>query len=140
MTIKTRLQRTDKDAPAMEAHSRSSKVRSRRHPDPSAARPPVAPQGHRWYLSGKAVLDVTAAVVLLLLAAPVVVLAALLVKLTSRGPAFYTQTRVGQNGRLFAIYKIRTMVHNCESLTGPRWSIPGDPRVTLVGQFLRRTH
>jgi lipopolysaccharide/colanic/teichoic acid biosynthesis glycosyltransferase len=47
---------------------------------------------------------------------------------------------VGRDGRLFTIFKIRTMVHNCESLTGPRWSIPGDPRVTPVGQFLRRTH
>ena len=59
---------------------------------------------------------------------------------TSKGPAFYTQVRVGQVGRLFTIYKIRTMIHNCESLTGPRWSIPGDPRVTWLGQFLRRAH
>src|SRR6516165_3429062 len=49
-------------------------------------------------------------------------LVALLVKLTSRGPVFYTQSRVGKDGRLFQIYKIRTMIHNCESLTGPRWS------------------
>jgi len=64
----------------------------------------------------------------------------LAVKLTSRGPAFYTQTRVGQDGHLFTIYKIRTMIHKCESLTGPRWTTPGDPRVTPVGWFLRRTH
>src|SRR5262249_26068901 len=56
------------------------------------------------------------------------------------GPAFYTQTRVGRDGRLFSIYKIRTMVDKCESLTGPRWSMPGDPRITLVGHFLRVTH
>jgi lipopolysaccharide/colanic/teichoic acid biosynthesis glycosyltransferase len=67
-------------------------------------------------------------------------LSALLVRLTSRGPAFYTQTRVGLNGRLFAILKLRTMMHNCESLTGPRWSMPGDPRITPVGWFLRKTH
>jgi lipopolysaccharide/colanic/teichoic acid biosynthesis glycosyltransferase len=67
-------------------------------------------------------------------------LTALLVRFTSRGPAFYTQTRVGRDGRLFTIFKIRTMIHNCESLTGPRWSIPGDPRITPIGQFLRRTH
>jgi lipopolysaccharide/colanic/teichoic acid biosynthesis glycosyltransferase len=65
---------------------------------------------------------------------------ALLVKLTSRGPAFYTQTRVGEDGRLFTIWKIRSMVHNCESLTGPRWSMPGDPRVTRIGAFLRASH
>jgi lipopolysaccharide/colanic/teichoic acid biosynthesis glycosyltransferase len=82
-------------------------------------------------------------VLALALTVPVLVLiaaAALLVRLTSRGPAFYTQVRVGRNGRPFTIYKIRSMVHNCESLTGPRWSIPGDPRITAVGWFLRRTH
>src|SRR5213078_860902 len=56
------------------------------------------------------------------------------------GPAFYSQTRVGQGGRQFTIWKIRTMIHNCESLTGPRWSMPGDPRITPVGWLLRHTH
>ena len=73
-------------------------------------------------------------------AASLVALIALIVKLSSRGPAFYTQTRVGKNGRLFTIYKIRTMIDKCESLTGPRWSMPGDPRVTRIGWFLRMTH
>jgi lipopolysaccharide/colanic/teichoic acid biosynthesis glycosyltransferase len=85
-------------------------------------------------------VDLALAIVLALPALPIVLLTALIVKLTSRGPAFYTQTRVGQNGRLFTICKVRTMVHNCESLTGPRWSMPGDPRVTRVGAFLRTTH
>jgi lipopolysaccharide/colanic/teichoic acid biosynthesis glycosyltransferase len=95
---------------------------------------------YRWYLSFKTAVDFALALVLLLFAAPLVALAALLVKLTSRGPAFYTQTRVGRDGRLFTIYKIRTMVDKCESLTGPRWAIPGDPRITPVGQLLRRSH
>jgi lipopolysaccharide/colanic/teichoic acid biosynthesis glycosyltransferase len=85
-------------------------------------------------------LDLGAAVLLALPGAPLVALIALLVKLTSRGPAFYSQTRVGKNGRLFTIYKVRTMIDNCESLTGPRWSIPGDPRVTRLGAVLRATH
>jgi lipopolysaccharide/colanic/teichoic acid biosynthesis glycosyltransferase len=72
--------------------------------------------------------------------APVVLLAALLVKLTSRGPAFYTQTRLGQGGRPFTLYKVRTMAHDCEKASGARWSAPGDPRVTPAGRFLRRTH
>jgi lipopolysaccharide/colanic/teichoic acid biosynthesis glycosyltransferase len=80
------------------------------------------------------------AVVLFLVALPLIVLSALLVRLTSPGPAFYTQTRVGRHGRLFTIYKIRTMVDDCESLTGPRWSMPGDPRITWIGHILRRTH
>ncbi len=86
------------------------------------------------------VLDVSLALVISLFSLPVIVLAALAVRLTSRGPAFYTQTRVGRGGKLFMIYKIRSMIHECESLTGPRWTIPGDPRVTPVGWFLRRTH
>jgi lipopolysaccharide/colanic/teichoic acid biosynthesis glycosyltransferase len=66
--------------------------------------------------------------------------ALLLVRLTSRGPGIYTQTRLGAGGIPFRIFKIRTMVHNCESLTGPRWAVPGDPRVTPVGFVLRATH
>lgn len=93
-----------------------------------------------WYLAVKDVTDFLAGLALALLALPLVLLAALFVKLTSKGPAFYTQTRVGKYGRVFTIIKIRTMIHNCESLTGPRWAIPGDPRVTRVGWFLRKTH
>jgi lipopolysaccharide/colanic/teichoic acid biosynthesis glycosyltransferase len=91
-------------------------------------------------LTVKTVCDVTAALALLIVTSPVILLAALLVKLTSAGPAFYSQTRVGRRGRLFSIYKLRTMIDNCESLTGPRWSIPGDPRVTWIGRILRFTH
>jgi lipopolysaccharide/colanic/teichoic acid biosynthesis glycosyltransferase len=101
---------------------------------------PVWPLRHRWYPPCKALLDFLLAAALCLPALPVVLLAALAVRLTSRGPAFYTQTRVGRGGRPFVIYKLRSMIHNCESLTGPRWSIPGDPRVTPVGWFLRVSH
>jgi lipopolysaccharide/colanic/teichoic acid biosynthesis glycosyltransferase len=109
--------------------------RERAAPPRAAVRPK-----HTWYLPGKAGLDFAAALALGLMALPVIAFSALVVKLTSRGPAFYTQTRIGRGGRRFTIYKIRTMVHNCESLTGPRWSIPGDPRVTAFGWFLRKTH
>ena len=101
---------------------------------------PVQPLRHRWYLSVKHLADLVLAALLTIPAVPLIALSALLVKWTSRGPAFYTQTRVGQNGRVFTIYKVRTMIHNCESLTGPRWAIPGDPRVTLIGAFLRASH
>jgi lipopolysaccharide/colanic/teichoic acid biosynthesis glycosyltransferase len=103
-------------------------------------RPVVVRPVHRWYPPCKNAVDFTAALALGLVALPIIVLSALIVKLTSRGPAFYTQTRVGRGGRLFTIYKIRSMIHNCESLTGPRWSIPGDPRVTWFGWMLRVTH
>lgn len=94
----------------------------------------------RWYLPCKCILDCLLSLSLLLLTSPVLLLAALLVKLTSSGPAFYLQTRVGKNGRPFSIYKLRTMYHNCESTSGPRWSTPGDSRITPLGRLLRRTH
>jgi lipopolysaccharide/colanic/teichoic acid biosynthesis glycosyltransferase len=114
-------------------------ARLRRHGSSPVEFLAVLPR-HTIYLACKSVLDRMVAAVLLIAAAPVIAILAVLVKLTSRGPAFYTQTRVGKQGRHFTIYKIRTMVNNCESLTGPRWSIPGDPRVTGLGKFLRLTH
>lgn len=92
------------------------------------------------YAAGKMALEWVAAFVLLVLTAPLMLLAALLVKLTSRGPVLYQQSRVGWRGQTFAIFKIRTMWHDCERQSGPRWSTAGDPRITPVGRFLRRTH
>lgn len=93
-----------------------------------------------WMIASKYYGDFLIAAVLLVLALPFIGLAALLVKLTSRGPVLYSQTRLGLNGRQFKIYKIRTMIRNCEHVSGPCWSTPGDPRITPVGQFLRATH
>jgi lipopolysaccharide/colanic/teichoic acid biosynthesis glycosyltransferase len=80
------------------------------------------------------------AAVMLALALPLIAVAALLVKLTSRGPVFYSQVRLGRGGRPYRIYKIRTMYHNCESQSGARWATRGDSRITPVGRFLRKTH
>jgi lipopolysaccharide/colanic/teichoic acid biosynthesis glycosyltransferase len=63
-----------------------------------------------------------------------------LVRVTSRGPAIYTQARVGRCGRVFTLYKIRTMYHDCERFTGPTWCQPGDSRITPVGRVLRKLH
>jgi lipopolysaccharide/colanic/teichoic acid biosynthesis glycosyltransferase len=93
-----------------------------------------------WGDRARRVVEFGLAAVLLVLVAPVLALAALAVKLTSRGPVLYCQTRSGKGGGPYTIYKIRTMVHNCESATGARWSAPGDPRITAVGCFLRRSH
>jgi lipopolysaccharide/colanic/teichoic acid biosynthesis glycosyltransferase len=92
------------------------------------------------YFLVKRGLDCMLSVAMLVMSAPVVLMAMALVKLTSRGPMTYTQTRVGYGGRQFTIYKIRTMIDNCESLTGPRWAVPGDPRVTPIGNVLRKLH
>jgi lipopolysaccharide/colanic/teichoic acid biosynthesis glycosyltransferase len=101
---------------------------------------PAVPAPAGAYPTYKAVLDRAGALVLLVVAGPVIAVLALLVKLTSHGPAFYTQTRLGRHGVPFTICKLRTMMNKCESLTGPRWSMPGDPRVTGLGRFLRATH
>jgi lipopolysaccharide/colanic/teichoic acid biosynthesis glycosyltransferase len=75
-----------------------------------------------------------------MLSLPLILVMIALVKLTSRGPAFYAQVRSGRGGRPFRLYKIRTMLPDCEARTGPQWPSPGDPRVTPLGRFLRRTH
>ena len=113
---------------------------SRRPPPPPPVAPPPAPAAARRAERLKAVVEFPLAAVLLIAAVPVVLLALLAVKLTSRGPALYSQTRVGRGGRVFTLYKVRTMTHDCESLTGPRWSMPGDPRITPVGAVLRALH
>ena len=76
----------------------------------------------------------------LVVAAPIILAAAIGVRLTSSGPAFYSQKRLGRHGRTFRIRKLRTMRHNCEADSGPQWSAPGDPRVTPFGRFLRTSH
>jgi sugar transferase (PEP-CTERM system associated) len=79
------------------------------------------------------------AVVLLALLLPLMGLIALLVKLDTRGPVFYRQERVGEKGRVFWLYKFRTMRAEAEAATGPVWSsADGDPRVTRVGKILRK--
>jgi lipopolysaccharide/colanic/teichoic acid biosynthesis glycosyltransferase len=93
-----------------------------------------------WYALCKVIAEFVCALGLFVLTLPVVVLLGALVKLTSRGPALYKQTRLGKNGRPFNLYKLRTMVNDCERHSGAQWSRPGDPRVTRVGAFLRRTH
>jgi lipopolysaccharide/colanic/teichoic acid biosynthesis glycosyltransferase len=80
------------------------------------------------------------AVVMLVLSLPLMAGLVLLVRLTSRGPGIYRQRRVGLNGRVFTIYKLRTMYIDAEAKTGPVWATEDDPRITPVGRVLRRTH
>lgn len=74
----------------------------------------------------------------LLLASPVMVLVAIAVKLDSRGPVIYKQERVGKDGRVFFIYKFRSMRVDAEQSTGPVWAQARDPRITRVGNWLRK--
>jgi exopolysaccharide biosynthesis polyprenyl glycosylphosphotransferase len=93
-----------------------------------------------WEQFMKRLIDLTVGVLVLVLGAPLFLIIALAEKLTSRGPVFYNQQRVGKNGALFTIHKFRTMYTDAESRGGPQWAQKDDPRVTPLGRFLRRSH
>lgn len=119
-------------------------------------RPAQRADGHKVRDAGRRVLNVIAAVVGLVLAAPIMLAIAIAIKLTSRGPVFYTQARVGKcrrkpvvginnarrqvdlTGKPFTIVKFRTMYADADTTGSPQvWARPDDPRVTPVGRFLR---
>ena len=83
-------------------------------------------------------LDVIIAGLALALFAPLLALAGLLIKLESRGPVFYRQRRVGQGGRPFDLWKLRTMVPGAETMGAGIYIVPGDARITRAGRLLRR--
>ena len=94
-------------------------------------------------------IDLLFSLISLLLAAPWLIVIALLIKVTSPGPVFFTQERVGLNKRKFRLYKFRTMIAGAEKmmaqlehlneLSGPVFKIKNDPRMTRVGKYLRKT-
>ena len=92
------------------------------------------------YLVSKRCFDIFAAIIGLILLSPLFLVVAILIKLDTKGPVFYSQERIGKNGQTFQIHKFRTMRKNAEGGTGPVWS-PGrnDPRITLVGRVLRKS-
>jgi exopolysaccharide biosynthesis polyprenyl glycosylphosphotransferase len=87
----------------------------------------------------KRLIDILVSLTLLTLASPLMLLIAFLIKLTSPGPVFYRQLRVGKDGRLFNLYKFRSMIPDAEAKTGPVWASENDPRVTRIGRILRKT-
>jgi exopolysaccharide biosynthesis polyprenyl glycosylphosphotransferase len=105
--------------------------------------------GDGWPLLIKRVLDTVLSAVLIVLLAPLMILTGILIKLTSPGPVFFVQRRVGLNKRVFYIYKFRTMVVDAENklaqlealneVSGPVFKIKRDPRVTTIGRILRKT-
>lgn len=88
--------------------------------------------------ASKLLLDVVVSVGILILAAPIALLTALAIYLEDRGPVLYRQIRTGQNGRLFSIFKFRSMCPGAEHDGVPVWAERSDPRVTRVGAFIRR--
>ena len=84
----------------------------------------------------KRFLDIVGALVGLIIAAPVVGLFGLLIYRESPGSIFYTQNRVGRDGKLFKIFKLRSMKHDSET-NGPGWTVENDPRCLKVGKLIR---
>jgi lipopolysaccharide/colanic/teichoic acid biosynthesis glycosyltransferase len=97
----------------------------------------IRPNGYFRWREG---FDRLVAAILLVPAMPLIGLLVGLVRLNSRGPGIYCQSRVGKNGRLFTMYKIRTMRVDAESRSGPVWTQAADPRVTRLGSLLRKLH
>jgi len=92
----------------------------------------------RLFQAVKRAMDFATAAALLCLTAPVMALVALAIKLDSPGPIVFRQERVGQNGRIFTLWKFRSMRRDAEVETGPVWAGALDPRVTRVGRLLRK--
>ncbi len=93
-----------------------------------------------WYAAAKTAFDYAAALAMAPLALVLIAAAAVAVKVSSPGPVFYSQTRVGLNGRKYRIWKIRSMRVDAEAKSGIQWSQKGDSRVTKIGKFLRASH
>jgi exopolysaccharide biosynthesis polyprenyl glycosylphosphotransferase len=101
-----------------------------------------------WGRFVKQIIDLVGALVILALFSPLLALAAVVIKLTSKGPLFFQQERSGLNGKPFTMYKFRTMVTNAEQLkqelavlnemSGPVFKVTNDPRVTPFGRILRK--
>ena len=97
----------------------------------------------------KRAVDLLGATVGIILLMPILLVAAIAIKIDSKGPIFFCQYRVGHYGKIFKMYKFRSMVTNAEELlsklkdknemSGPMFKMKSDPRVTKVGRFIRRT-
>ncbi len=120
-------------------HASRPAVVMSRQPQAETAAPVVAQTSRRVEFLIR-LLDIVGSLLILAVSLPVMVVAGVLIKITSAGPVFYKQERVGQGGRLFTLYKFRTMIDHAEKHMGPVWAAPDDDRVTPVGRILRRMH
>ncbi|WP_306391369.1 TIGR03013 family XrtA/PEP-CTERM system glycosyltransferase [Telluria beijingensis] len=87
----------------------------------------------------KRCFDLACSLMILLVAFPIMVLAAIAVWLEDRGPVFYSQERIGKDGKVFRVHKFRSMHADAEKGGKPQWAAQNDPRVTRVGNFMRKT-
>lgn len=101
------------------------------------------------YNMAKRALDIIASTLGLIILSPILLVVAILIKLESKGPAIFSQKRIGLNKKEFKMHKFRSMVQNAEELkeklakenemSGPMFKMKNDPRVTKVGRFIRKT-
>ena len=95
--------------------------------------------GRRLSSFAKRIFDIVASLALLVIAAPLILIGAIIVKLESKGPAFFRQTRVGLYGEAFELIKLRSMREDAERNGEAVWAQKNDPRITRVGKFIRMT-
>ena len=86
----------------------------------------------------KQLIDIVVAAIMIIVSLPITIPVAIAIKLSSKGPIFYSQVRTGLNGKKFRVYKFRSMYQNAES-QGIQWAKEKDPRITTVGSFIRLT-
>jgi exopolysaccharide biosynthesis polyprenyl glycosylphosphotransferase len=91
-----------------------------------------------WNRCMKRIEDVAGATIGLVLLSPLMLITAVAIKLTSPGSVFFRQERCGRDGRMFTIFKLRTMCADAEAATGPVFAVANDPRTTRLGRFLRQ--
>ncbi len=94
----------------------------------------------RYFFLAKEVVDIVGGFVALVLSLPVLAACVLLIKISSRGPAFFTQKRLGKDGKPFEMYKLRTMYIDAESASGAVWAADEDPRIVPTCRWMRRSH
>ena len=94
----------------------------------------------RYFDPAKEVVDIVLGFLAFVLCLPLLLVCAAIIKLASRGPVLYTQIRVGKDGVLFRVYKLRTMPVDAEARTGPAWAKRGDTRVVPACRWMRRCH
>lgn len=91
-----------------------------------------------WEKRAKRILDIVVSLILLVCSAPMTLATAIAIKLDSKGPILFKQERCGLNGKLFNVYKFRSMYIDAEKNTGPVWSFKNDPRITKIGRLIRK--
>lgn len=101
------------------------------------------------YLIAKRITDLLLSSIALIILSPILLIVAIAIKIDSKGPIIFKQDRVGKDGRIFGMYKLRSMVINAEELkskledqnemSGPMFKMKDDPRITRIGKFIRKT-